>query len=91
MGQPNLVLNKDAPKIRRALARAVRNLRQRKKPRCTQEMLAGEIGIDRSYVGAIERGEHDPPISTFWRLAEGLGVSFTMLAAELERQHKKLD
>lgn len=40
----------------------------------SQEALALEAGLDRSYVGGIERGEHNFTISSLVKLAEALSV-----------------
>jgi transcriptional regulator with XRE-family HTH domain len=54
--------------------RAVRGL--------TQEGLAHEAGIDRSYMGGIERGEHNLTVMNLNRICRGLDISM----AELLRQ-----
>lgn len=52
------------------------NLRQlRRQKKLTQEELALRAGIDRSYLGTIERAEHNATVVTLGRLAEALGVS----------------
>lgn len=51
-----------------------RNLREiRKSKGFSQERLAHEAGIDRSYVGKIERGEVNVTIEKIYLLAECLG------------------
>lgn len=45
----------------------------------SQEALAVDAGVDRSYVGRIERGVENPTVETLDRLAKALEVS----AAEL--------
>lgn len=40
----------------------------------SQEALAHEVGLDRSYVGGIERGEHNLTIVNLLRIAECLGL-----------------
>lgn len=44
-----------------------------KKPR-SQERFADDIGMDRTYIGGIERGRRNPTLDVIVRLAEGLGV-----------------
>ena len=51
----------------------------------SQEALARAAGLDRSYVGMIERGESTPTVATVHLLAEALGTSMTSLISELER------
>jgi transcriptional regulator with XRE-family HTH domain len=41
----------------------------------SQEGLALKSGLDRSYVGGIERGERNPSLTAITRLADGLGIS----------------
>jgi len=41
----------------------------------SQEALAGRIGLDRSYYGAIERGGLSPTVDTVAKVATGLGLS----------------
>lgn len=56
------------------------NLRRlRVKRALSQEALAVDAGVDRSYVGRIERGVENPTVETLDRLAKALDVS----AAEL--------
>ncbi|HEV3046612.1 MAG TPA: helix-turn-helix transcriptional regulator [Solirubrobacteraceae bacterium] len=56
----------------RAIGAAIRALR--KAQGCTQEEFALKAGIDRSYYGAIERGEFNVTVDTLVTIAKGLGV-----------------
>lgn len=56
----------------RALGRAVRATGKEKG--YTQESFALKTGIDRSYYGALERGEYNATIDTIMQVARGLGV-----------------
>lgn len=40
----------------------------------SQEQLATLAGIDRTYIGGIERGERNAGIKNIWRIADALGV-----------------
>lgn len=41
----------------------------------TQEDLAFKVGVDRSYMGFVERGEKNPTLSTIMKIAKALKVS----------------
>ena len=45
----------------------------------TQEDLADRSGLDRSYIGGIERGERNPTLSVIEKIADGLGISLAEL------------
>jgi transcriptional regulator with XRE-family HTH domain len=45
----------------------------------TQEELADRAGLDRSYIGGVERGERNPTLSVIEKIAEGLGVTLAEL------------
>jgi transcriptional regulator with XRE-family HTH domain len=40
----------------------------------TQEELAFKIGVDRSYMGFVERGEKNPTLSTLMKIARSLKI-----------------
>ena len=56
------------------VAENVRRIRKGKKPKLSQEKLAFAADLDRTYVSAVERGEKNPTISVFARLAKALKV-----------------
>lgn len=45
----------------------------------TQEELADQSGLDRSYVGGVERGERNPTLGVIEKIAKGLGISLAEL------------
>lgn len=45
----------------------------------TQEKLAHEAGLNRAYVGYIERGERNPSIATIAKLAKALKIEVSEL------------
>ncbi len=59
-------------KANRALGEAIRAIRSEQGQ--TQEAFAIRAGIDRSYYGALERGEFNMTVDTLMTVAEGLGV-----------------
>nr|AGF93121.1 protein containing Helix-turn-helix type 3 domain protein [uncultured organism] len=57
-----------------------KRLRELRKSRdLSQEALSREAGLDRTYVGKIERGEKSPSLKTIQKLAEALEVDKTDL------------
>ncbi len=56
-----------------AVGRAIRKVRVLKD--ISQEQLANEAGIDRSYMGGVERGEHNLTIISLKKIARGLGTT----------------
>jgi transcriptional regulator with XRE-family HTH domain len=66
-----------------AFGRALRRLRVARG--WSQEQLALEAGLDRTYMGGIERGERNPSLANVFKLADALGVPASCLHAEAER------
>ena len=60
-----------------AFGRTVRALRL--KIGLSQEQLAAKASIDRSYLGAIERGEHNLSLNNILKIADALSVHPSML------------
>ncbi|MER8492375.1 helix-turn-helix transcriptional regulator [Mesorhizobium sp. M0488] len=58
--------------IREVFARNLRRHRQKKK--LSQEALAHEAGVDRTYVSALERSVYAASIDTVAKLARVLGI-----------------
>ena len=52
----------------------------------SQEAFAARIGLHRTYVGAIERGERNPSFNNLCRIAEGLSARLSALVLEAEQQ-----
>lgn len=50
----------------------------------SQERLAFDSGVDRSYLGGVERGEENPTVDTLDRLASTLDISIAELFAPFE-------
>jgi transcriptional regulator with XRE-family HTH domain len=53
--------------------RRVRELRKERK--LSQIELAAKVGIDRSYMGFLERGERNPSLEVIAKIAEALSVT----------------
>ena len=60
-----------------ALGLTIRDLRQQAE--LSQEAFADEVGIDRSYLGGIERGEHNLAMVNLLKIAATLGLSGAQL------------
>ena len=46
----------------------------RKKSGFTQEQLAHEVGLHRTYIGFIEQGKRNPTIGTMYRISKVLDI-----------------
>jgi len=51
----------------------------------SQEKLALEAGVDRTFVSLLERGGRQPTLSTLWRLAGALGIAPSELVHNVEK------
>lgn len=60
-----------------AFGQAVRRVRMEKG--LSQEALADEAGLDRSYLGGIERGEHNLAMVNMVRISTALGIKLVDL------------
>jgi transcriptional regulator with XRE-family HTH domain len=58
---------------KRIVGANIRALRKAKK--LTQEELAGESGIDLTYMGGIERGKRNPSLMVLVAIAKALGAA----------------
>lgn len=56
----------------------------RAKGNLSLDELSGLTGVSKSMLRQIELGESSPTISTVWKIARGLRISFTSLVAEVE-------
>lgn len=54
----------------------------RKERGLSQELLAVDAGVDRSYMGGIERGEHNLTVMSLLRIAKALDCKATTLLSE---------
>lgn len=59
--------------VNRAFGKRVAELR--KKAGYSQEQFAFKCGVDRTYVGVVERGEKSPTLNTIEKIAYALGIS----------------
>lgn len=63
--------------LNKILAQNLKALRDEN--RLSLDKVAKLTGVSKSMLGQIERGEANPTISTLWKIANGLKVSFTAL------------
>jgi len=70
------------PKL--AFGRTVRRLRHSKG--LSQEALAELAGIHRTYIGDVERGRRNIALVNMTQIAKALGVSFSCLISEMEKE-----
>lgn len=66
--------------LKRTLARNIRLARVRMN--ISQERLANEAGIDRTYVSSLEREKHDPTIKILKKIADVLETTPALLLTE---------
>lgn len=72
MGKPNThkqILEKFGQKMQKT----------RQSSGVTQEELAARLGMHRTYIGLIERGERNPTIRTLYKIAKALKVQASEL------------
>lgn len=68
----------------RAFSAAIKSRRLEMK--LTQEDLAGRIELDRPYITLLEAGVKQPTISVLWRIARGLDLTVSELAALVDKR-----
>ena len=62
----------------------------RRKRRWSQEDLAFECGLHRTYIGAVERGEYNITLLTLCRITDTLGISLVdAIGSVSERKPKR--
>jgi transcriptional regulator with XRE-family HTH domain len=71
-------------KLQSAVGCRIRKLRRRKG--FSQEGFADHCGLHRTYMGGIERGEHNLTVQTLLTVAEGLDITLSKLLSGIERE-----
>jgi transcriptional regulator with XRE-family HTH domain len=56
----------------------------------SQESFSDKVGIHRTYIGSVERGERNISLQNLVRIADALGVALSALIAEAEAQSLSL-
>ncbi len=65
--------------------------RYRSEKNISQEELAFQAGVDRTFVSRLERGIRQPTITTLIGLGQALGVSAADLVRETEKEYLHQD
>ncbi len=55
----------------------------------SQEIVSGFADIGRTHLSAIERGQRKPTLDTFFKIAEALHISPSVLMQQIEDEIKK--
>ena len=63
--------------IQLILAKNLKTIREKEK--MSLEKVSQLTGVSKTMIGQIERGESSPTLTTIWKIANGLKVSFTSL------------
>lgn len=64
-------------------------LRETRKDRgISQEVLALNCGLDRTFISLLERGQRQPAMSSIFAIAEALGTTPSRMLANVERLTK---
>ena len=72
----------DYQELQVSLGRTIRNLRGRRG--YSQESFAHAVGLHRTYMGDIERGERNVSLRNLLRIADALEIPLSQLLAEAE-------
>jgi transcriptional regulator with XRE-family HTH domain len=55
----------------------------------TQEQLAFDAELDRTYISRLEHDKKSPTLDSLFRLCDALGISAATLIARVERSRRK--
>jgi transcriptional regulator with XRE-family HTH domain len=72
------------PELKVVLGKRIRELRS--KNGFSQEGFADHCGLHRTYMGGIERGEHNLTIETLMTVSKGLEMTMSDLLSDIEKQ-----
>ena len=61
-------------------------LKYRSEKKISQEMLGALSGLDRTYIGLLERGKRNPTLKTIFKLAEALEITASLMIQKLEEE-----
>lgn len=60
--------------------------RLRAEAKLSQEVLAADCGLDRSYISLLENGKHQPSLASLLLIADALNVDAAAVLAEIDKQ-----
>jgi transcriptional regulator with XRE-family HTH domain len=75
-------------KLQKCFGETLRNLRIKKG--LSQEKLAGECDLDRTFISLLERGLRQPSISTIFKISEVLEIKSSILIKEVEKNYENI-
>jgi transcriptional regulator with XRE-family HTH domain len=74
------------PSLRKQLGLTIRRLRS--KAGYSQEAFGDLVGLHRTYMGSVERGERNVSIDNIERIASALGITAGQLLTETEKNSR---
>ncbi len=74
-------------KDNKAFGKALREIRKEKG--YTQETLAFECELDRTYISLLELGSNSPTLDTLLALSRALGIPLSVFAARIEAKMRR--
>lgn len=69
----------DEDRLYRLVGGRLRTIRERKRPRMSQQTLANRVDMTRASIVNIEAGRQRPPLHVLWQIAETLDVTLVDL------------
>jgi len=74
--------------LQKCFGESLRNLRIKKG--LSQEKLAGECSLDRTFISLLERGLRQPTISTLFKISEVLEIKSSAFIKEIEKNYENI-
>src|SRR5579885_929999 len=73
----------DSDRLYKLIGERVRQIREAQEPRMSQDQLAKILGLKRTSITNIERGNQKPTLDTLYRFCEHFGISLSEVAPSL--------